>query len=133
MRRSLQFMILTATVLLLTWPFTVGAQNAEESAARVPLDSYLQGHATGDGEFMRKAFHADAKVFSFRDGTLQQLTSAEFAARFTGEPAADEALRKRWIESVRITGNAGVAVIVLDYPQVRFTDYMSLLKIGDEW
>ena len=26
-----------------------------------------------------------------------------------------------------------IAEIVLDYPQVKFTDYMSLLKIDGEW
>jgi putative lumazine-binding protein len=30
-------------------------------------------------------------------------------------------------------GNAASAKIVLDYPQVKFTDYMSLLKIDGEW
>jgi Putative lumazine-binding len=30
---------------------------------------------------MRKAFHPDAKVFSFRDGKLNQMTSAEFYSR----------------------------------------------------
>jgi hypothetical protein len=34
---------------------------------------------------------------------------------------------------VDITGNAAMAKIVLDYPQVKFTDYMSLLKIDGEW
>lgn len=104
-----------------------------EAAARVPLDAYIQGHATGNGDFMRKAFHTDAKIMAFRDGKLTNLTSEEFASRFTGKAAADEAQRKRRIESVDITGNAGVGKIVLDYPTVTFTDYMSLLKIGDEW
>ena len=109
------------------------AYSAEEAAARVPLENYLKGHATGDGEYMRKAFHADAKVFSYRDGKLNQVTSADFAAHFAGKPAADEAQRKRWIESVKITGNAGFGVIVLDYPQTKFVDYMSLLKVDGEW
>lgn len=106
---------------------------ADAAAARVPLENYIQGHATGNGDFMRKAFHADAKVMAFRDGKLTNLTSEEFASRFNGKPAADEAQRKRTIESVEITGNAGVGKIVLDYPAVKFTDYMSLLKVGDEW
>ena len=106
---------------------------ADTAAARVPLENYIQGHATGNGDFMRKAFHTDAKVVSFRDGKLASMTAEEFASRFIGKPAADEAQRKRRIESVEITGNAGVAKIVLDYPAVTFTDYMSLLKIGDEW
>ena len=104
-----------------------------EAAARVPLEAYIQGHATGNGDFMRKAFHTDAKVMAFRDGKLTNLTSEEFASRFNGKAAPDEAQRKRRIESVEITGNAGVGKIVLDYPTVTYTDYMSLLKIGDEW
>lgn len=105
----------------------------EPAAARVPLENYIQGHATGNGDFMRKAFHPEAKVMAFRDGKLTLLTAEEFAARFNGKPASDEAQRKRRIESVEITGNAGVGKIVLDYPTVTFTDYMSLLKVGDEW
>jgi hypothetical protein len=104
-----------------------------DAAARVPLENYIQGHATGNGDFMRKAFHTDAKVMAFRDGKLTNITSEEFASRFNGKPAPDEAQRKRRIEHVEITGNAGVGKIVLDYPTVTFTDYMSLLKIGDEW
>ncbi|HEX6283971.1 MAG TPA: nuclear transport factor 2 family protein [Pyrinomonadaceae bacterium] len=113
--------------------YFASAQAAETAAARVPLENYIQGHATGNGDFMRKAFHTEAKVMAFRDGKLTNMTSEEFASRFNGKPAADEAQRKRRIESVEITGNAGVGKIVLDYPQVTFTDYMSLLKVGDEW
>jgi hypothetical protein len=104
-----------------------------DAEARVPLENYIQGHATGNGDFMRKAFHTDAKIMAFRDGKLTNLTAEEFASRFNGKPATDEAQRKRRIEHVEITGNAGVGKIVLDYPTVTYTDYMSLLKIGDEW
>lgn len=104
-----------------------------EAEARVPLDNYIQGQVTGNGDFIRKAFHPDARVMAFRDGKLTNLTAEEFAARFNGKPAADEAQRKRRIEKVEITGNAGVGKIVLEYPTVTFTDYMSLLKVGDEW
>jgi hypothetical protein len=82
---------------------------------------------------MRKAFHTEAKVMAFRDGKLTNLTAEEFASRFNGKAAPDEAQRKRMIESLEITGNAGVGKIVLDYPTVKYTDYMSLLKVGDEW
>ena len=105
----------------------------ENAAARVPLENYIQGHSTGNGDFMRKAFHPEAKVMAFRDGKLTNMTAEEFASRFNGKPALDEAQRKRRIESVEITGNAGVGKIVLEYPTVTFTDYMSLLKVGDEW
>lgn len=127
------FAVTLGVVGLLRIPTHSATLQSESNAARVPLENYIQGHATGNGDFMRKAFHADAKVMAFRDGKLTNITAEEFASRFNGKPAPDEAQRKRRIESVEITGNAGVGKIVLDYPAVTFTDYMSLLKIGDEW
>ena len=109
------------------------AQDKEEEGVRQALNYYLQGHSTGDGEFFKKAFHPEAKLFWIRDGQFTQRTSAEYIAGASGKPSPDEAQRKRSIESVDITGNAAVAKIVLDYPNVRFTDYMSLLKINGEW
>src|SRR5262245_65509 len=105
------------------------AASEAEAAARVPLDHYINAHATGNPEFIRKAFFPDAKIMAFRDGKLLNLSVEEFASRFSGKPAADEAQRKRRIESLTITGNAGVARIVLDYPETTMIDYMSLLKV----
>jgi Putative lumazine-binding len=109
------------------------AQNAEEAAVRQAIEHYFRGHATGQGEHFRKVFHPDAKLFAVREGKYWQLTSEEYIARASGTPAPDEAQRKRTIQNVDITGNAAIAKIVLDYPQVKFTDYMSLLKIDGEW
>ncbi len=133
MKKIALFSILMTVALLLGWRLTTQAQSSEEAAARLPLENYMKGHATGDSEYIRKAFHSDAKVFFNREGKLQQLTAAEFATRFNGKPADDEAKRKRWIESVKISGNAGFGVIVLDYPTTKFTDYMSLIKVDGEW
>ena len=105
----------------------------EKELVKVPLDNYLQGQSTGNPEFMRKAFHADAKIMSFRDGKVTSLSVEEFAGRFNGKQADDEAQRKRWIESIDVSGNAASAKIVLDYPSVKLTDYMNLLKIDGEW
>jgi hypothetical protein len=109
------------------------AQNAEEAAVRQALEHYFRGHATGQGEHMRKLFHPDSKLFAIRDGKYWQLTSEEYIALAPGKPPADEPQRKRTVESVDVTGTAAIAKIVLDYPHVKFTDYMSLLKIDGEW
>ncbi|HEV7644745.1 MAG TPA: nuclear transport factor 2 family protein [Pyrinomonadaceae bacterium] len=109
------------------------AQVAEKEAVKVPLNNYLQAHATGKAEFVRKAFHPDAKLFWYRDGKMMTRTAEEFASGFSGTPAPDEAQRKRNIDTIDISGNAAIAKITLDYPAVTFTDYMSLLKIDGEW
>lgn len=112
---------------------SASAQETETDAAKIPLNNYLQAQATGNGELIRKAFFKDARIMAFRDGKLTNLSVEEFAARFTGKSAEDEAKRKRSIESLEISGSAGIAKIVLDYPTVKFVDYMSLLKIDGEW
>lgn len=106
---------------------------SDDDAVRVPLELYLKAHATGDPNLIRKAFHADARVLFVREGKFTILTTEEFADRFKGTPAADEAQRKRAVESVDVAGNAASARIKLDYPQTAFTDYMQLLKIDGEW
>lgn len=109
------------------------AQDAEEAAIRETIQHYFKGHATGNGDYFRKAFHPDAKLFFIRDGKLTQWTSEEYISRASGKPAADEAQRKRKIDSIDISGNAAFVKITLDYPKVVFTDYMSMLKIDGQW
>jgi len=109
------------------------AQEAADAGARVPLELYIKGHATGDGEYFRRAFHPDAKIQGNRDGKLLSRTREEFAAGAPGKPAEDEALRKRRIVSVDVVDDAAFAKIELDYPKVKFTDYMTLLKVDGEW
>ena len=109
------------------------AQVSEREAARIPLDNYIKGHATGDGEYMRKAFHTEGNLIFIRDGKVTTRSFADYIAGFTGKAAADEAGKKRSIEGVDVFGNAGAGKIVLDYPTVRIVDYMSLLKINGEW
>ena len=117
------------------WDFSwrIEAQKAKMDAVRVPLENYLKGHETGNGEYMKKAFHTEGKLVFIRDGKFSTRTFDEYIAGMSGKPAADEVKRKRNIETVDVAGNAAVAKIVLDYPTVKFTDYMSLLKIDGEW
>ncbi len=103
-------------------------------AALEPVENYLKGHATGKAEYIRKAFHPDARIISFRDGVHYSLTVDEFiSARFHGEPAPDEAQRQRFITQFDVTGNAGSAKVELRYPGVTFTDYFTLLEINGVW
>lgn len=122
--------------LLAALPLIVSAAPApsnEEAAIRAAIEHYFQGHATGDGSHFRKVFHPESKLFAIREGKFWQLPSEEYAARAPGKPAADEAARKRRIESIDVTGTAAVVKIVLDYPAVKFTDYMSMLKVDGTW
>lgn len=132
MKKFALLLAVTLTAAAIVW-WPTRAQDKDEAGVRQAIESYFQGHATGNGEHHKKAFHPEAKLFWIRDGQFTQRTSAEYIAGSSGKPAPDEALRKRSITMIDITGNAAVAKVVLDYPQARFTDYMSLLKIEGEW
>lgn len=128
--------VLTPALLLFTATACNQLQAApspERDAVAATVQLYFQGHATGNGDFFRKAFHPEAKLFWVKDGALAQKTSAEFAAGAEGKPPADEAKRVRKIEMIDIAGDAAVAKVVLDYPSVGFVDYLSLLKIDGKW
>jgi len=127
------FLFRAALLLTAGLAAPAAAQTPDEAGARVPLELYLKGHATGDGAHWRRAFHEGARIEGIREGKLVSRTRDEFVAGATGKPADDEAQRKRRIVSVDVVGDAAYAKIELDYPKVRFTDYMTLLKLDGEW
>ena len=102
--------ILLLSAALCSMPAVAASPSGDEAAAvRKPLENYLQGHATGDGAFMRQAFLPTAHIEGIRDGKFLSWTADEYIAGFKGKPAEDEARRKRSIDQVDVTGNAAMA------------------------
>ena len=108
------------------------AKSRTDEDPRGAIELYFMAHALGKGEFITEAFTSNAKIQFVDGGELKQWTREEFAKRFQ-QPAADEYRRVRRVERLDISGTAASAVLTLDYPQVLFTDHVSLLKIGDQW
>lgn len=128
------FAVAAIVAAVVWWPTRAQDTKAQDEAGvRQAIEYYFQGHATGNGEHFKKVFHPSSKLFWIRDGKFAERTSEDYIAGAPGKPAADEAARKRSIAMIDITGNAAIAKVVLDYPQARLTDYMSLLKIDGEW
>lgn len=108
----------------------------DESQVREALQHYINGHATGQADEFRAAMSPEGTMYFIRDGQFTRVALSEYIARAaagSGKPAPDEAKRTRRIEFVDVTGNAAIGKIVLDYPDVRLTDYMELLKIDGKW
>jgi hypothetical protein len=122
---------LTLCALLLLVPAS-GATQTDE-AVRVPLNHYLEGHATGDPSHMRKAFLPTAHIEGMRDGQFVSWTLEEYCALFKGTPAPDEASRRRTIDSVDVAGSAAMARATLVHGSTTFTDYFVLLNVDGEW
>ena len=123
--------------LLLLAPAPLFAQAAapapDTAGVRAAVEHYLQGHATGEGRHFQMVFHPVSMLFFTDNGQFRSRTGVEYIAGAPGKPADDEAQRKRRIVFVDADGDAGMAKVELDYPQVRFVDYFTLLKIDGQW
>ena len=125
-------LLITLFVPMLITP-SAAAQGTEEAAVRAAVDQYFRGHATGSGEEMRKAFLPTAHIEGIRDSKFVSWTIEEYASRFTGKPAGDEAARSRKIDSVNVSGTAAMARATLVHGATTFVDYFVLLKVDGAW
>lgn len=115
------------------WVPHSAAVQAVSADIRAPLESYLLAQATVDQEAARRAFHSDAELWGSRNGALMRTTAERFIAGHDGQSPANPELNRRWIESIDVSGDTAVAKIVLDYPMVRYTDYMALMRVEGRW
>lgn len=123
-------------LVLLCVPAAASAQSAgaDDAAIRKAIaDHYFKAQATGDGEALKGTFVDEGRMMWVQDGQLRVRTSADYIAGFTGKPAADEAQRKRRVLMTDATGDVGVAKVELDFPDVKFTDYFTLARVGGAW
>jgi hypothetical protein len=109
------------------------ASDNDVADVRIALESYLQGHATGDPSHMRDAFLPTAHIEGIREGRFTSWTLDEYCALFTGTPAMDEATRQRHIDHIDVSGTAAYAKATLVHGPVTFTDYFVLLKVDGIW
>jgi hypothetical protein len=126
------------TLMALAWIFVSPAlaqtRNAEDAAVRKTIaDHYFKAQSTGDGSHLKGTFVDEGRMMWVVDDQLRTRTSGEYISGFQGKPPADEAQRKRRVLMVDVSGDAAVAKVELDFPDVTFTDYFSMLKIGGEW
>jgi type II secretory pathway pseudopilin PulG len=125
---------LALTVLSMTPQLNrLSARSADEAAVRQALEHYMQGHATGSADHFRQAMHTGGTMYWVKDGTLATRPFPDYIGGAPGKPAEDESQRRRRIELVDITGDAAVGKIILDYPGVTLTDYMTLLRVDGKW
>ena len=87
-----------------------------------------------DETAMRRAFHPDCKIIDHYEGALEWLSLDEFIESIKAVEAPAEPSVSDWtIVSVDITGDAASAKVGDTFMGMKFTDYLSLLKIEGTW
>lgn len=121
---------------LIAFPSASQAQGPDDAAVRRTVQFYLDGLKANDVPTTKKAFHPAARLYWVQHDTLAsydqtQWFKADYPAT-TPVPSPDANVPMR-IVLVDITGDAAIAKVEEDYPSVRYTDYLSLLKIRGAW
>lgn len=97
---------------------------------------YYDGMIRGDEEKLRRAFHLDCFIIGhlrndLRWESLDKFVSAVKDSSFDGEESDED--YHNVINTIDVTGDAGIAKITNKYSGMWFTDYLSVLKHDDRW
>ncbi len=133
--RLTPLLVASATALLLAGAADLGARWADEAAIRQTVQYYFDGGKNRDSVALRKAFHPEARMLFAKDGQLAVVPIGEYIARVASDkPKPGEVdSTKRRVTSVDVAGDAAIARLELERPDMLITDYMSLLKVDGRW
>lgn len=96
--------------------------------------NYVEGMVFADEVLLRQAFHPDCRIIGHYLKELDWLSLDEFIGAIKTEGPAAKEVKPFWeIINLDITGDAAAVKIIDDYIGMRFTDYLSLLKIDHRW
>jgi len=135
MRRSISMVPLVMAGVL-AGAFIPSRPSADEVAIRATVQKYFDGLVKFDAPLLAQAFDSTAMIMSAPRGRgLRRIPFPEWVKFTNGEaPApADYPRYKNQILSVDIGGNAASVKTDLEWPGVHYVDYLSLLKVGEEW
>lgn len=97
------------------------------------IERYFLGHASGDAAHLREAFLPTAHIEGFRNEQFLSWNLEQYCGLFTGQPASDESVRRRWIDLIDVQGCSAMAKATLEHGTVVFTDYFVLLNKDGAW
>lgn len=120
--------------------FSIGAQaspssGAERAGVAAVIQDYLDGSSYNRSDQLRRAFHADARLYlSGKDGAMREVGIAEYAAWFNDSPGQFNG-RVGHLLNVQVDGDiaSAKAEIVMGREPARFTDLFLLRRFEGQW
>ncbi|MFJ7283665.1 nuclear transport factor 2 family protein [Pseudomonas sp. NPDC099000] len=110
------------------------AQSMDKEHISVVVRHYVEGMVFADEALLRQAFHPACRIIGHFQQKLEWLSLEDFISAIKAEGPAAKEVEPFWqIVSVDITGDAAAVKVIDDYVGMRFTDYLSFLKINERW
>ncbi|MET0845182.1 MAG: nuclear transport factor 2 family protein [Pseudomonas sp.] len=110
------------------------AQSMDKEHISIVVRNYVEGMVFADEALLRQAFHPACHIIGHFQQALEWLSLEDFISAVKAEGPAAKEVEPFWqTVSVDITGDAAAVKVIDDYVGLRFTDYLSLLKINERW
>ncbi|AVA19990.1 nuclear transport factor 2 family protein [Rhizobium sp. LEGMi198b] len=107
---------------------------SEEQAIRAVVHLYVDGMAFANEPALRKALHPRVAIIGNYQGAVEWMTRDEFISAIVEEGSAPpDTVPLMEIELIDIEGDAASVKVVDEFAGMRFSDYLSLLKIDGRW
>ena len=95
---------------------------------------YVEGMVFADEALLRKAFHPDCRIIGHYHKELEWSSLDSFVSAINAESSAVKDVQPFWrVIDLDVTGDAATVKVIDDFAGMRFTDYLSLLKVNDRW
>jgi hypothetical protein len=111
---------------------TSASLSANDDIAQISqvVQKYFDGTAQGKPELIKQAFLPSLELQFVRDGELKRMPRAEYLAIFKPGKPHDRIAK---IISIDVTGDAAVVKATVAMGEKLATDYLLLLKLGQQW
>lgn len=105
----------------------------DEAEVRAAAQAYLDGLLHGDVATLESAFHPETRFQGSVRNAFVGMTFSDWAESRRGKLMRPVEDYRHSIEDVLISGDAAVVRTDIDWPGTYFVDYLSLLRIDDDW
>ncbi|KQV84265.1 nuclear transport factor 2 family protein [Rhizobium sp. Root1220] len=107
---------------------------SDQQAVEAVVHLYIEGMTFANEAALRKAFHPQCAVIGHYENAVEWLTRDEFIAAIVSEGAAAPGTQPHLdIQMLDIIGDAATVKVSDSFAGMRFTDYLSMLKIQGRW
>jgi hypothetical protein len=113
----------------------MGKEKSDLDLIEQTVQDYFQGMYHSDTARLKKAFHANAFLMGYFNGKITRIALDDWLGMIakTPAPAGKGEVYDMKIVSADMTENVAAVKVSDLYLGLRFTDYLSLVKLEDGW
>lgn len=105
----------------------------DEGQITAAVEGYVLAMSTASEEGLRAAFHPSASIIGNYQGALEWLSVDTYLREVLGAGLAPNNSPNWKIGFIDITDDAATVKVEDEFGSMKFTDYLSLLKVAGEW